>query len=149
PDPAKLGLRITRDFVHGSILLEWRKPHARAPLAQGKIRCTGSNELTWELEANGPRETTQSTHERGAIHAKLSGWLARFPARRDTIATFSVTPQPDSAKPLYSEELPFDSDDSPWDWLENSICTMAEELGADFSLSGQPFEEAGLLGLTE
>src|SRR5882724_8251663 len=142
-ETAELNLRVTLDLIQSLILLEWNQPSNRKPVAKGWVRCTGRNELTWELELSGQCETTHSAYDRGAIHTTLNGWLIRFPARRDTFSAFKLVSQPKSSKPLYIEEFPFGSDESPWEWLEDSIHTMGKELGVDFSPLAHVFDEFG------
>jgi superfamily II DNA or RNA helicase len=128
-----LRLEATLDMVQGFIGCDWQDPQRRRQVASGSIRCTGSDELTWELWVNGKLETTVSTHHLNSIRARLERWLARFPARPELFAAFWVKPQHHSPKPLYVEEPPFDPSESPWGWLADNIQNMARSLRVKFS----------------
>ena len=152
PVPGALRLRVTLEFLRSFIQLEWNDPTRRPQVARGWIRCTGRNELTWELETEGRRETSQSSHDLKAIRAALNGWLERFPFPRENFTAIRVQSQPGKTKPLYVEEPPFGpNDEPPRAWLEATIREMAQQLGKDFAPAGQweGEEELGPLDLAE
>jgi len=133
PAATALRLEVTLDMIQGFITCEWREPGQRRPTATGRIRCTDQDELTWELWAEGPQETTTSSHHLNSIRARLNLWLARFPASSETFRAFRVQPQRHSPKPLYVEEPPFGPGESAWAWLADNIQGMARAMRVRFS----------------
>src|SRR5439155_21616876 len=61
-EPPVLELRVTIETIQGFIQLDWSAPQDQRRVTTGRVRCTGSDELTWELEVNGQREVKYSTH---------------------------------------------------------------------------------------
>lgn len=126
--PGSLRLRVTQDFIRSCIELEWRDPLDRQTVAVGRIRYSRPDTLSWELEADGRRQTTESRHSPQAVHASLKTWLNRFPVPNENLSAFRLTPQPRSSKPLLAEDPPLLPGESPWDWLEQQIQIMAQDL---------------------
>ncbi len=144
-ETAELTLRVTRNFIEGFIELQWSKPSNPSFVAKGTVCCTGRNELTWKLETEGRLGTVNSTHEPCSIRSALQRWLAQFPSRRDTFEAFSWMSHARNARPLLVAEPPFDLDESPWEWLEETIHSMAEQLGPDFSTFAPAFQDLDVL----
>ncbi|HWX22861.1 MAG TPA: SNF2-related protein [Candidatus Binatia bacterium] len=127
-----LRLRVTQDFIHGFIELEWRDSLDQQTVAVGRVGCAGRNILSWDLEVEGRREHASSNHGRNSIHSALKGWLERFPIPEENVTAFRLQPQVRSPKPLLVEDPPFLPNESPWDWLEEQTQTMAEDLSSQF-----------------
>jgi len=89
-----LQVRITLEIVQQFIQVEWGDPKTGQPKANGQVRCTESNELTWSLETDGRRESTTSSHHLNSIRAALRRWAVRFPANPALVTVFSVRRQP-------------------------------------------------------
>ena len=151
PKAAQSGwqLEVTLDMIQGFVQCAWRAAQRGPPVATGTIRCTGSDELTWELWNGGQQEITVSSHHLNSIRAKLDRWLARFPVDRERFAAFWVKPQRHSPKPLYVEEPPFGPGDSPWPWLADNIQAMANALRVRFSPLGKLADEMDALTRAE
>jgi superfamily II DNA or RNA helicase len=147
-EPA-LQLRVTVETIQGFIQCDWRNPQGQRPVATGRVRCTGSDELTWDLWVDGQQETTISTHHLKSIRVKLDRWLARFPASQETFTAFRVQAQRHSPKPLYVEEPPFGPGESPWAWLANTIQEMGRTLRFKFSPLGKMTSDLDPLTLSE
>src|SRR5205085_9142215 len=84
--PAYFNLWVTRNFIQGVIVFEWKNPAEPHAAATGTVRCTGRNDLSWQLQEAANTETLHSTHEPEAIRLVLDQWLGRFPARRETFS---------------------------------------------------------------
>ncbi len=147
-EPA-LRLHATVETIQGFVQCDWNDPQRKRPAAIGRVRCTGSDELTWDLWVDGEQETTISTHHLKVIRAKLDRWLDRFPASRETFTAFRVQAQRNSAKPLYVEEPPFGPGESPWAWLANTIQEMGRALRFKFSPLGKMTSDLDPLTLSE
>lgn len=144
-----LRLQVTLEMIQGVIQCEWKEPRSQRQVATGRVRCTGSDELTWDLRVEGRQESTTSSHHLNSIRAMLNQWLRRFPANRETFTAFHVQAQRHSTKPLYVEEPPFAPDESPWSWLEESIQRMAKALRVKFSPPGKMASDLDPLTLSE
>jgi superfamily II DNA or RNA helicase len=132
PAKARLQLRVTLQMVEDHVRFEWAESPGGPPVAIGRVECTGTNRLTWTLEAGGRRDQTSSTHQRQMIRAALDLWLARFPSEASGFAAFAVKPQPRTRKPVLVEMFPLMSGESPADWLTDRIEEMAAALGPGF-----------------
>ena len=144
-----LQLQVTLEMIQGVIQCDWKDPQRQRQVATGRIRCTGSDELTWDLWVEGQQETTISTHHLNSIRAALKRWLARFPASRETFTAFRVQAQRHTPKPLYVEEPPFGPGESPWPWLADNIQGMAKALRINFSPLGKLVSEMDPLTRSE
>jgi hypothetical protein len=147
-EPA-LQLHVTVETIQGFLQCDWKNPQRQRPVATGRVRCTGSDELTWDLWVDGQQETTISTHHPKSIRATLDRWLARFPASREKFTAFRVQAQRNIPKPLYVEEPPFGPGESPWAWLAESIQAMASALRIKFSPLGKMTSDLDPLTLSE
>ena len=99
-EPA-LQLHVTVETIQSFVQCDWKNPQRPRPVATGRVRCTGSDELTWDLWVDGQQETTISTHHLKSIRAQLDRWLHRFPSSRETVTAFRVEAQRHSPKPCY------------------------------------------------
>src|SRR5437762_12266255 len=54
-----LDLRLTFDQVEGFAEFIWSQPNSETRVAVGRVRCTGADQLTWEIEKDGQRESTK------------------------------------------------------------------------------------------
>ena len=141
PLPSLLKLRVTFDQIQHLARFDWTQGTTGAPVASGCVRCTGRNELTWELESGGQREQEQTSHHRNGIRAALDRWRRRFPITSSTCSAGWIKPQPNSRRPLHLEEPPFDSGEELWAWVEDNLAGMAEASRFQFSPLGRMLEE--------
>jgi hypothetical protein len=107
----------------------------------GRVRCTGADQLAWEVEKNGRRDATVSSHHRNSVRSAIERWLKQFPTRRDTFTAFWIKTQPGTKKPLRVAEPPFGPNETPYRWIEDTIVSMAEALRLQFSPLGQMLKE--------
>ncbi|MGO8679003.1 MAG: DEAD/DEAH box helicase [Limisphaerales bacterium] len=135
PAPAKprLQLRATLQMVEGHVRLEWCQSPGGCPVAVGRVECTGSDQLTWSLDASvGQREKTLTTHESREIRAALELWLGRFPSEEGQFVAFAVKPQPHAPRLAVVDLSHLAADGSPAEWLTERIAEMAKALRPDF-----------------
>jgi SNF2 family DNA or RNA helicase len=118
-------------------------------VATGIIRCTGRDELTWNLAVAGELETTISSHDLPSVRDKLNRWLNRFPTGQKAFTASRVQTRRDSPKPLYVQEPPFGPGESPGSWLAESIHEMAKVRGVEFSPLGRLASEMDPVTLSE
>jgi superfamily II DNA or RNA helicase len=131
-EKAELTLRLTKDFLQPSIVLEWSNFSNETPVARGVVRCTGKTQLSWTLDAAGKHERSFSSQRDEAIRSCVAQWLERFPARRDTFRVFRRVPGLGSANPALVEEPRPEPSESPWALIEEEIHEMAKQLGEAF-----------------
>jgi hypothetical protein len=79
PPSSLLDLGVTFDQIKGFAELAWSDPRDHGFVARGRVRVTGGDRLTWELETEGGREPLVTSHQRNSIRATLGAWLKRFP----------------------------------------------------------------------
>jgi len=149
PLSALLHLRVTFDQIKCLAELVWSSPQDRSVVATGRVRVTGGDQLTWEIETGGRREPSITSHHRNSIRAALGAWLKQFPTNRDTLTAFWVKSQPNNPKPLHVQEPPFRPHESPYAWIEDNLAAMAEALRFQFSPLGRVMQEMDPLARTE
>lgn len=149
PVSVLLDLRVTFDQIKCFAELVWSSPQDRRIAATGRVRVTGGDQLTWEIETDGKREPSVTSHHRNSIRAALGAWLKRFPTNRETFTAFWVKSQPNNPKPLHVQESPFGPHESPYLWIEDNIAAMAEALRFQFSPLGRVIQEMDPLARTE
>jgi len=145
----ELQLRVTLETVQGFIQFDWNDPQSGRHVATGRVRCTGSDVLSWELEVNDLREVKNSTHHRGAIRAALDRWIARFPTAIESFSLLRLERQPNSPKPRYVQAPPLEPDVLPWPWLVDHIKAMAEAMRFKFSPLSELMDQMDPLDLAE
>src|SRR5438128_1987608 len=84
--PLLADLRLVFDEVAGCIRFQWKRQGASEDFAVGTVRCTGANELTWDLTHEGAPETSKSTHGPDSIAAGINRWIQKFPTNRGTFS---------------------------------------------------------------
>src|SRR6266436_2410106 len=131
-DLCAFDLRVTFDQVRGFSEFVWSESKAKERVAVGQIRCTGAEELTWEMETEGRRGPAVSSHHRNSIRAALGRWLKRFPIRADTFSACWIRTQPGNSQPICEPEAPFAPEESISRWLEETIEAMALALRLQF-----------------
>jgi SNF2 family DNA or RNA helicase len=136
-----LNLRVTFDQINGIAEFTWTSPVSAEVAAVGRVRCTGADQLAWEVEKNGRRDATVSSHHRNSVRSAIERWLKQFPTRRDTFTAFWIKTQPGTKKPLRVAEPPFGPNETPYRWIEDTIVSMAEALRLQFSPLGQMLKE--------
>ena len=144
-----LHLSVTFDQVGKLAEFVWVTPSDRSVVATGRVRVSGSNQLAWEIETGGKRDTTITSHQRNSIRAALGKWLDRFSTNRDTLAAFWIKPPPAGGKPVLMQEPPFGPQESPANWIEENLVGMAEALRVEFLPLGRMLNEMGSHGLAE
>lgn len=147
--PSLFDLRVTFDQVKGSAEFVWSQPASRTTVAIGRVRCTGADQLSWELEHEGRREPAVSSHHRNSIRAAMNRWLRLFPANRGTFTACWIQPQPGADGPLCRQEPPFGPNESAYAWLEDNLVAMAEALRFQFSPLGRIMHEMDAVARAE
>jgi SNF2 family DNA or RNA helicase len=132
-------LRVTIEMNEGCILFDWTN-EAGAEIANGTVRCTGPDELSWELAWNGNIERETSRHHRSSIRSQCQRWQRRFPVAENEVSALRVRCEPGTCNVL-SEKILFEPADSRWDWIELQIVEMAQVLGMEFSPLGKMLAE--------
>src|SRR5436190_3150698 len=89
-----LNMRVSFDQVRNVAEFVWSRPQDRGIVAVGRVRVTGCNQLTWDIEADGKREPSVTSDHRNSIRAALKLWLNRFPTNRDSLCALWVKPNP-------------------------------------------------------
>ncbi len=140
-EPALLNLSLTFDQVEEHAKFVWTSPLGAAPVAVGRVHCTGADQLAWEMDRDGRREAGYSTHRRNSIRATLQRWLEQLPTRSDTVAVDWLKPQAGSHKPQRIVEPPFDAQGPIFSWIEDTLLDMARALRFQFSPLGRMMQE--------
>jgi len=148
PISTLLHLRVTFDQIRGMALLEWTRPQDNSLMATGRVRVTGSDQLTWEIDAEGTVEPSISSHHRNSIRSHLGEWLKRFPTNRDNFGGVWIK-EGANGKPITEFEAPFGPNDSPYVWIEDNIAAMAKALRIQFSPLGRMMKDIDPLTLTD
>jgi len=142
-DPASslLNLRVTFDQINGFAEFAWTAPGSVEAAAVGRVRCTGADQLTWEVDKNGQRDAVGSSHHRNSVRSAMERWLKQFPTRRDTFTAFWIRTQPGTKKPVRVQEAPFGPNEAAYRWIEDTIVAMAKALRLQFSPLGRMMKE--------
>src|SRR5882724_6530127 len=139
PDRLWFGLLVTLDYVGGFIQLDWTRIGTVAHQATLRIRCTGLNELTWELTAGKETEHDYSSLHRSAIRARLARMSKRFLVAEEAFSAHARR-YTDRNKPVVEPlELP---GFPKWQWLESEIVFMARDIRIEFSALGRMMRDA-------
>jgi superfamily II DNA or RNA helicase len=131
-----LDLSLKLDQTQGFIEFSWSEPGSRKLVARGQVRCTGSDELRWEIEQDGRREPEVRRHDWDSINGALARWLERFPTNGRTFRAWWLRSEPGSTAPVCEEEPPFDPGDGVCEWIVDQIAGMAEAMRLQFSKGG-------------
>jgi SNF2 family DNA or RNA helicase len=130
--------RVTLNLIEARIALEWFHGTAGPPFARMRVRCTGRDELTWELEDGGETKLDRTSHHRNAIRAQLRRLEAFYPVEPADISAYVIRPDPHNPREgAVSPLQAWAPEQSPWDWVEDEILHMAEQLRVQFSPLGQ------------
>ena len=130
-------LSVTFDQVKGRAEFVWSQAENKTIAATGCVRCTGADQLTWDLAHEGRRESAVSAHHRNSIRAAMNRWLKQYPTNRGTFAAFWIRPGAGANQPVYEQEPPFGPNEAAFDWLEDNLLAMAEALRFQFSPLGR------------
>jgi SNF2 family DNA or RNA helicase len=141
PASSLLNLRVTFDQINGFAEFAWTAPGSVETAAVGRVRCTGADQLTWEVDKNGQRDAAVSSHHRNSVHSAMGRWLKQFPTRRDTFTAFWIRTQPGTKKPVLVQEPPFGPNEAAYRWIEDTIVVMAKALRLQFSPLGRMMKE--------
>ncbi len=131
--PGMFDLRVTFDRVHGCAEFVWSQPRSKRIMAAGGVRCTGADQLTWDLERQGQREPAVSSHRRHSIRAMLEGWFNQLPTRPENVTVFWIYSQAGSDELISEQEPPLGPAEPVFCWLEDQMVLMAEALRLQFS----------------
>ena len=142
-------LCVTFDQIKNFAEMVWRSPRDQSVFTTGRVRVTGSDQLTWELETGGHREPAITSFHRNSIRAALGKWLQRFPTNRDSLQCRWLKPVPGGGKPTLVMEPPFGPSESPVQWIEDNLVAMAEALRFQFSPLGRVMQDMDPLDLTD
>src|SRR5437867_1869928 len=128
---------VTLDFQESLILLEWSDARSNIPTAELRIRCTGFDELTWELSPGSRWQ--KSSLDPDSIRSRLNHFRRMYPTDRGMFQPGIKASGPSSpkSKPSRWEPIDLPARQSPWTWLENRIAEMAVALRAQFKPAGQ------------
>ena len=140
-DSALLNLRVTFDQVNGFAEFAWTAPGAANTAAVGRVRCTGADQLTWELERDGQREASVSSHHRNSVRTAMERWLKQLPTRRDTFTAYWIRLQPGTKNSVRVQEPSFGPDEAAYRWIEDTLVAMAQALSMQFSPLGRMLNE--------
>ncbi|EEF57247.1 DEAD/DEAH box helicase [Pedosphaera parvula] len=136
-----LDLCVTFDQAKGFAEFAWHAPGSDKVIAVCRVRCTGSDQLTWETEKDGHLEAAISSHHRNSIRAAMKRWLNQFPTSLNTLTAFWVTPQSGGKPPVREQLSPFEFNGEPYAWIEDNIVAMAEGLRLQFSPLGRIMDQ--------
>jgi SNF2 family DNA or RNA helicase len=131
--PFCFNLRVTFDQVNNRVDLVWSRPDTYAVVATGRIRCTGADQLSWDLKHEGQHEPAVTSHRRNSIHAMLERWLELLPTRSEYFIAIWMRPSARVDEPICEQEPPFRPDEPFLPWLEDQIILMAGALGPQLS----------------
>src|SRR5437667_4642001 len=132
-------LTVTLDYAGGFIQLDWRRPETNNQEATLRVRCSGLNELTWELTAGTQSERELSSLHRSAIRARLARLSKRFVLAEEAF-TARARRHIERGK-LTVEPLDLPPEFARWQWLESQIVFMARDLRLHFSPLGRILQE--------
>src|SRR5437867_13212425 len=142
PNPAAASptfrLVVTLDYVGGCIQLDWSRIESAAHQATLQIRCTGLEELTWELNAGKETQSDYSSLHRSAIRARLVRLSKRFPVAEEA---FSARSRYAGRNKPVVEPLELSPAIAKLRWLENEVVFMARDLRIQFSPLGAAMRE--------
>jgi SNF2 family DNA or RNA helicase len=140
PASSLLHLCVTFDQVNGLAEFAWTAHGSKEPVVVGQVRCTGPDQLTWDLEIEGRHEAALSSHHREAIRAAMKRWLDQFPTRGDTFSAFWIEIPPGTHKPVRTRER-FAPNEAVYPWLEDNIVEMAAALRLRFFPLGKSVDD--------
>ncbi len=128
-----LRLRVTLDVARGSIQFDWTRVETGNAVAAGRVTCSGTNELSWELTRDGRTDITHSRHHLSSIRAQLRRWIGTLPVDNANFSARSIMPGTKLSEPVNQDLPPWGQTESPWPWLEENIQAMAEAMRTRFS----------------
>ena len=137
--PALFGLVVTLDCADGFIHADWTRIDPRRHEATVSVRCTGLNELTWELAIGGQLERESSSLHRSAIRARLNRLSKRFAVAREAFT--ARVRRHDRRDKLVVEPVALPPELTGWQWLEDQIVFMARDVRLQFGPMGRMMHE--------
>jgi SNF2 family DNA or RNA helicase len=129
--PFLLNLCVTFNQVDGYAEFAWFARGSTEAAMIGRVRCTGTNQLTWDLEKEGRHEAAVSSHHRESIRAAMQRWLNQIPTRGDTFTAYWIEMPPGTHRPVRVRER-FGAHEAVYPWLEDNLVEMAKALGLRF-----------------
>jgi hypothetical protein len=142
-----LDLAVTFDQVKGLAEFIWRRPNSKTILAAGRVRGTGTGQMSWDLECDGHHDPGVSSHHRNSIRGAMNRWLKQYPVNRGTFTAFWLQLSPGAKHPVLTQEPAFGPSESPFDWVEDNLVAMAAASRFRFSPLGRitaEMDEAGV-----
>lgn len=126
-----LDLRVTFDQANGFTEFAWTKPGLKGIFALGLVRCTGGDQLTWETEVEGRRESLVSGLDPDSIHAAFGIWIRQFSTNRDTFSACWLQSDPVTGK-IARKEAHIGVGENICEWIEKNLWAMGEALRFQF-----------------
>jgi superfamily II DNA or RNA helicase len=126
-------LRITLNYARACIELRWSEGLEGSPGPRLVVRCTGPDELTWELNTSGRIETDRSAIHRSSVRARLRKVQERFPVALSAISAVEIHADPHHPNQPASAGLGASfRRHAAWEWLEDEILHMGEDVRSSF-----------------
>lgn len=136
---------ITLDFVGGHIRVETAPGRNLGPgqLRSAKVEMTAQDELTWILDWGRGPEPARTRTNRNAIRGRLRALEGAIDATPEEIAAQAIRPAAGrkSGPPEVVRYEAWPPDLSPWDWLENEVARMVDNLRINFSPLARAMED--------
>jgi SNF2 family DNA or RNA helicase len=126
-------LSVTFDEAQGFAEFSWADPILNSPVAIGRVRCTGREQVTWELEQKGHITSTVSSREDALLGAEVNRWIQAFPTALPTFKGFTVSLPGKSANPVRKPMTALDSSGSIHAWIHRNLVLMIDEQRLKFS----------------
>ena len=136
PAGSLLDLRVTFDQVKGFAEFLWSQHDSKQIVATGRVRCTGTDQLTWEIERDGQRESAITPTIATRFAPRWDAGSISFPPAGAPSPRFGSN-QTRRGEPICKPEAPFGPGDPICDWIEVNIVGMANALRYQFSPLGK------------
>ena len=139
---ARHRLELVLDLVDGLIRLGWVACESGRTAAHGTVRCTGLNELTWEVRSDSaqPILVETSTHHRTAIRSRIRRLRTLFDAD-DSAWTIRKRWRSRDRREI-TEPVECPPGIGPWEGLEFEVVALARELRYQFTPLGRALAAA-------
>ncbi|MDB6041052.1 MAG: SNF2-related protein, partial [Verrucomicrobiales bacterium] len=142
-------LSVTFDEGNGFAEFAWADPSLNSTVAIGRVRCTGREQVTWELERDGEIKSTVSSREDAIIRAAFNQWIHAFPTALQTFKGFTVSLTVKSANPVRKQIPPFGSAGLIHSWIHRNLVNMIDEQRLRFSSTEPRVGGFDILGQSE
>ena len=125
----------------GCVEFDWKHADTGQNVARGIVRCTGRDELSWELKVDEARETDFSTHHLSSIRAMFKRWRARFPVADEGVTGAVISCRCAEPKRVNWSKRRSASTIRRTASIESNLQGMARALSFQFSTLGRVTEE--------